>query len=196
MKPHQLFFAVLCATIGCAAQANPLYDGVNTAQVNGLSLTKKHSLHEVEQAFGKPHFIGKPVFSECTANHDVQIRYSNKNVRLEYFSEDTPSPLNIRSAKQKAYLWLDWGNANLLTEKITIGNVVVGEKFDGSMFRQNFPNSAKNIYGEIDNQGRRTYVVLVGDDFDDESIPYRPHVAFVFQKDVLVHLSFDQGVAC
>jgi hypothetical protein len=177
--------------------ASPLYEHVAKAQVNSLELTQPHSFSAVQKAFGKPIQQPKLVFSECTANHDADVSYADKTVRMEYFSEDNEAVAkqHVNNAAYQAVLWLDWQNMALFKDRFVVGSLTVSSELTLEQFKKVFPLSAQHpLPNEEGNESM--YIVLLGDDVQNEDVAYRPTIRFVFKRNRLLNLSVDQGIAC
>ena len=195
MMFKKIWVCLQLLAVSTFAVALPNYDFVKTAQINSLEMTKPQSLDNVRLTFGKPNKVSKPVWSECTGNADVTAEFPDKDVRLEYFSEDNPTGIKPTNAKSKAMVWINWPDFKRSKDVLVLGKVKINSQFNFTQFKQNFPHSARNVAEQSDGD-MSSYLVLLGEQPNNEEFPYRAAVEFVYRGNTLIILNLHQGIAC
>ena len=85
----KLLLILLCLSISAVAETH--YNSVHSVTLNNTDLTNSISMAKAVSLIKGRGIEKKAVFSECTVNYDMEIRFPGKKLRLEFFPEENPS---------------------------------------------------------------------------------------------------------
>ncbi|MDR3159091.1 MAG: hypothetical protein LBU11_08820 [Zoogloeaceae bacterium] len=189
------------------AQANH----VTSVKVNGLDVFQAVSMKEWQKAFGAGVTAENAQFMQCTGNYEINVRYPDKNIRLEFFSEDNPdfdmekilTKKNdaYRKSSLKAQLWIYWEDMAQFKDEVIVEGQIIPAQMTFAEFQKRFPLSAQRKVGDDGLE----FVVIFGtipkdeneetpDDF--EAWPYGSALVFGFREGKLFRLTVWSGIAC
>ncbi len=218
MTKFKLFLLLLFSFFSISAQSNTEFDSVSSVKLNNVELVNAITPDKINFIFKE---IGKEqpvIFSQCTANYDMEIHYPQKTVKLEFFEEDNSAtdlskvfakkrlPANYKN-KLKAVLWVDWHDMSGFNEELKVGNVTITPALTLEAFKKHFPLSSKqtdNHFKQLDISHSIYHVTfadqktleLLKQENDQLSPPYDASVQFTFKNGKLHQLAILQGVAC
>lgn len=185
------------------------YDYISSIKVNGIELASPVPASQANALLNKSPAHLKYDYSECTGNTEFSTQTNEKYLKFEIFSEDNPQVKNYQFYKNKnslsqlgqtkGYVWLEWGQANKITDKIQIGQKTITAQYSFQQFKKDFPKSAKLAENNLP-----AYVILLPPSVlkstlktpQDYDLPYIGNLAFTFKNGKLVKFLINQGIAC
>ncbi|BCU64559.1 hypothetical protein F941_01826 [Acinetobacter bouvetii DSM 14964 = CIP 107468] len=185
------------------------YDHISSIKVNGIELASPVPASQANALLNKTPTQLKYEYSECTGNTEFSAQTKEKYLKFEIFSEDNPQVKNDQFYKNKnsfsqlgqtkGNIWLEWDQANKITDKIQIGQKTITAQYSFQQFKKDFPKSAKLAENNLP-----AYVILLPPSVlksalktpEDYDLPYIGNLAFTFKNGKLVKFLINQGIAC
>ena len=185
------------------------YDHISSIKVNGIELASPVPASQANALLNKTPTPLKYGYSECTGNTEFSAQTKEKYLKFEIFSEDNPQVKNDQFYKNKnsfsqlgqtkGNIWLEWDQANKITDKIQIGQKTITAQYSFQQFKKDFPKSAKLAENNLP-----AYVILLPPSVlksalktpEDYDLPYIGNLAFTFKNGKLVKFLINQGIAC
>ena len=185
------------------------YDHISSIKVNGIELASPVPASQANALLNKTPTQLKYEYSECTGNTEFSAQTKEKYLKFEIFSEDNPQVKNDQFYKNKnsfsqlgqtkGNIWLEWDQANKITDKIQIGQKTITAQYSFQQFKKDFPKSAKLAENNLP-----AYVILLPPSVlksalktpEDYNLPYIGNLAFTFKNGKLVKFLINQGIAC
>ncbi len=185
------------------------YDHISSIKVNGIELASPVPASQANALLNKTPTQLKYEYSECTGNTEFSTQTKEKYLKFEIFSEDNPQVKNDQFYKNKnsfsqlgqtkGNIWLEWDQANKITDKIQIGQKTITALYSFQQFKKDFPKSAKLAENNLP-----AYVILLPPSVlksalktpEDYDLPYIGNLAFTFKNGKLVKFLINQGIAC
>jgi hypothetical protein len=201
---------VICAFF-CAlpVRAGEGLDHVTSVKVNGLEAARAVTPPEWHKALGAGGVAQAAELIECTGNMEIEARYPEKRVRLEFFPEENPGfdLEKIQAGKKdawrqlplKARLWIYWEDMTRFRDKVLVDGKLIGAELSFAEFARRFPGSAKRETPNVETPpGVKAYVTLLGEGDAEEEMewPYAPALLFEFREGKLFRLTLWNGIAC
>lgn len=185
------------------------YDHISSIKVNGIELVSPVPASQANALLNKTPTQLKYEYSECTGNTEFSAQTKEKYLKFEIFSEDNPQVKNDQFYKNKnsfsqlgqtkGNIWLEWDQANKITDKIQIGQKTITAQYSFQQFKKDFPKSAKLAENNLP-----AYVILLPPSVlksalktpEDYDLPYIGNLAFTFKNGKLVKFLINQGITC
>jgi hypothetical protein len=191
-------------------QAGEGLDHVTSVQVNGLEASRAVTLPEWRKALGADGVAQAAEIMGCTGNMEIEARYPEKRVRLEFFPEENPGfdLEKIQAGKKdawrqlplKARLWIYWEDMTRFRDNVLVDGKRVGADMSFAEFARRFPRSAQRETPNVETPpGVKSYLVQLGEGGAEEEEmewPYAPALLFEFKEGKLFRLTLWHGIAC
>ncbi|MDR3323663.1 MAG: hypothetical protein LBS89_05620 [Zoogloeaceae bacterium] len=202
-----LFWAVIFSVaMPVRAQAGFELNHVTSVQVNGLDAFDAVTMSQWLKVFGTKGVTQSIFLNECTVNYEVEVRYPDRTIRLEFFSEDNPNIdlEKIFAAKDdryrkhpiKARLWINWDNMAKFKDSLRVDGHLIRPNLTFAEFQKMFPLSAKQqSTGFAASEGAQIYALIAGGQTAEEAA-YGGVLLFEVKNGKLFKLAIWQGVAC
>ncbi|MDR3323768.1 MAG: hypothetical protein LBS89_06160 [Zoogloeaceae bacterium] len=202
-----LFWAMMASVVMPVwAQTGVVLNHVTSVQVNGLDAFDAVTMSQWLRAFGTKGVTQSVDFSECTANYEVEVRYPDKEIRLEVFPEDNPNidlekvfaakDDRYRKHSLKARLWINWDDMAKFRDSLSVDGHLIGPNLTFAEFQKMFPLSAKQQNPDFAvSEDAQIYALIAGGQTAEEAA-YGDALLFEFKNGKLFKLAIWQGIAC
>lgn len=185
------------------------YDYISSIKVNGIELASPILASQANALLNKTPTKLKYEYSECTGATEFSAQTKEKYLNFEIFSEDNPQIKSDQFYKHKnsfsqleqtkGNIWLEWAQANKITDKIQIGQKTITAQYSFQQFKKDFPKSAKLAKDNLP-----AHVILLPPSVlkaalktpEVYDLPYIGNLEFTFKNGKLVKFLINQGIAC
>ncbi|WP_353140709.1 hypothetical protein [Acinetobacter pragensis] len=208
MKYSWVFIPLILICNSTQASIAP-YDYISSIKVNGIELASPVPASQANGLLNKNPTKLKYEYSECTGNTEFSIKTKEKYLKFEIFSEDNPQVKSDQFYKNKhafsqlgqtkGNIWLEWDQADKITDKIQIGQKTITAQYSFQQFKKDFPKSAKLAEDSLP-----AHVILLPPSVvkstlktpEAYDLPYIGNLEFTFKNGKLVKFLINQGIAC
>ena len=155
MKITTLLISLSLLPMLSHAASNP-YHYVTSVKVTQVELNASVTAHPVSELLAPPNGITSKQYAECTGNYEYSITSAQpKTLKFEIFNEDNSKIQAEKFYKDKASfkqlgqtkgrVWLDWKNAQAMSENIRVQNIQITPNYTLQQFKQDFKYSAQGM---------------------------------------------------